>query len=231
MPGAVEPAALQRSSMFANLTLEQLGAVAERMHERLVPAGTDLMTQDEAGDAVFLILEGSVKVYRRQPEGGQVILAVLGPDEVVGELSVADPLERWASVAALEDSRVLWMDGDSFRGVIEEMPPARTGLIELLCRRVRLADDRLETLAALDVEGRVACVLLSLARQHGEAKSGGGTRIPIPLTQADVAAMTGASRVRVNQVLAKFRQHGWVTLDGRRRMSVQDARALESRCR
>jgi CRP-like cAMP-binding protein len=180
---------------------------------------------------VFLIAEGSMKVYRRQADGGEVILSVLGPGEVVGELSVADPLERWASVAALEDSRVLWLDGESFRGLLEEMPPVRAGLIELLCRRLRLADDRLESLAALDVEGRVACVLLSLARRHGEAKPSGGTRIPIPLTQADVAAMTGASRVRVNQVLTKFRRHGWVTLDGRRRMSVRDAQALESRCR
>ncbi len=231
MRKTVDPAALRRFPMFASLTPEQLDAVAERMHERFVPAGTDIITREDLGDTVFLILEGSVKVYRTQAEGGEVILAVLGSDEVVGEMSVADPLERWASVAALEDSRVLWTDGESFRSLLEEMPPVRTGLIELLCRRVRLADDRLETLAALDVEGRVACVLLSLARQHGEAKPGGGTRIPIPLTQADVAAMTGASRVRVNQVITKFRQHGWVTLDGRRRMSVQDALALQSRCR
>jgi len=227
----VEPAALQRFIVFANLTPEQLEAVAERTRERLAPAGTVLITQEEPGDAVFLIVDGSVKVFRTQAEGGEVILSVLGPGEVVGELSVADPLERWASVAALEETRVLWMDGEDFRGLVEEMPPVRTGLIELLCRRVRLADDRLETLAALDIEGRVACVLLSLARQHGEAKAGGGTRIPIPLTQVDIAAMTGASRVRVNQVLAKFRRQGWVTLDGRRRMSVQDAAALGSRCR
>lgn len=231
MRQAVDPAALQRFPMFANLSLEQLDAVAARTRERLVPAGTVVIAQEGPGDAVFLIVEGSVKVFRAQAEGGEVILSVLGPGEVVGELSVADPHERWASVATLEDSRVLWMEGDSFRRLLEDVPPARTGLIELLCRRVRLADDRLETLAALDVEGRVACVLLSLARQHGEAKPGGGTRIPIPLTQADVAAMTGASRVRVNQVLAKFRRHGWITLDGRRRMSVQDALALKSRCR
>ncbi len=227
----VDPAALQRFSVFANLTADQLDAVAERTRERHVSAGSDIIEQEGPGDTVFLIAEGSMKVYRRQPDGGEVILSVLGGGEVVGELSAANPLERWASVAALEDSRVLWLDGESFRGFLEDMPPVRTGLIELLCRRVRLADDRLETLAAFDVEGRVACVLLSLARQHGEAKAGGGTRIPIPLTQAEIAAMTGASRVRVNQVLAKFRRHGWVTLDGRRRMSVQDTPALESRCR
>lgn len=229
MPG--DPAALQRFPMFAALTPPQLELVAERTHERLAPAGTVLIMQEEPGDTVFLLLDGSVKVYKTRPDGGEVILSVLGPGEVVGELSVADPLERWASVATLEESRLLWIDGERFRALLDELPPVRAGLVELLCRRVRLADDRLETLAALDIEGRVACVLLSLARRHGEAKAGGGTRIPIPLTQADLAAMTGASRVRVNQVLAKFRRNGWVTLDGRRRMSVQEASALESRCR
>jgi CRP-like cAMP-binding protein len=227
----VPSASLGGIPMFANLPPEQLQRVADRLHQRLVPAGTEIITQEEPGDTVFLVMEGSVKVCRRRPEGGEVILSVLGSGELVGEMSVADGLDRWASVATLEDSRVLWMDGESFRSLLGEIPIVRSRLIELLCRRVRLADDRLETLAAFDVEGRVACVLLSLARQHGEPKPGGGTRIPVPLSQADIAAMTGASRVRVNLILARFRRYGWITLDGRRRMSVQDATALGSRCR
>jgi CRP-like cAMP-binding protein len=220
--------------MFAGLAPEQLETVEARMRERPVTAGSEIVSQGEPGDAVFFLVEGSVKVYRRQPNGTEVILTVLGQGEVLGEMSVVEDGGgggRWASVAALEDSRVAWMDGESFRGLLEEMPSVRSGLIELLCRRLRLADSRLETLASLDVEGRVACVLLALSEEHGRPKPGGGVRIPVPLTQGDVAAMTGASRVRVNQVLAKFRRHGWVTLDGRRRMSVRDAAALEARCR
>jgi CRP-like cAMP-binding protein len=225
--------ALDGVPMFTGLAPEQLDALEARMRERSVPAGTEIVSQGEPGDAVFFLVEGSVKVSRRQPNGTEVILAVLGPGEVLGEMGVIGGGDsgRWASVAALEDSCVLWLDGEAFRGLLEEMPSVRSGLIELLCRRLRLADSRLETLASLDVEGRVACVLLALSEEHGEPKAGGGTRIPIPLSQADVAAMTGASRVRVNQVLSKFRRHGWVTLDGRRRMSVQDGAALEARCR
>jgi len=70
----VDPAALRRFPMFASLTPEQLDAVAERMHERFVPAGTDIITREDPGDTVFLILEGSVKVYRTQAEGGEVML-------------------------------------------------------------------------------------------------------------------------------------------------------------
>lgn len=231
MRASADPTALQRFPMFADLTAKQLEALAEHMHERLVPAGSEIIGQQGRGDEVFFLLEGSLKVVRRREDGGEVILSILGPGEVVGELSVTDGLEPWASVVALEDSRVLWMDGDGFRDLVQEIPLVRQGLVDLLCHRVRRSNERLEALAAFDVEGRVASTLLALARQLGEPKPAGGTRIPIPLTQADVAAMTGASRVRVNQVIAKFRSHGWVTLDGRRRMSVRDAAALEARCR
>lgn len=225
------PSVLEAVPMFADMTPEQLAFALERMHERSMPAGTEIITQGEPGDAVFVVIEGSVKVCRRQPDGREVILSVLGPGDVVGEMSVPEVDGRASSVATLEDSRVVSLDGESFRWMLEEIPSLRSGLIDLLTRRLRLAETRLETLAALDVEGRVARVLLELAREHGEPKPGGGTRIPIPLTQGDVAAMTGASRVRVNQVLSKFRRNGWVTLDGRRRTSVRDAAALEARCR
>jgi CRP-like cAMP-binding protein len=160
-----------------------------------------------------------------------VILAVLGPGDVVGDVSLYDGVDHSSSVVTLEDARVLRLDAESFRGMLDEWSSVRSGSIELLCQRLRLADGRLEMVAALDVEGRVARVLLMLAREHGEQKPGGGTRILVPLSQSDLAAMTGASRVRVNQVLSKFKRNGWVTLGGDRRTSVRDAEALEARCR
>jgi CRP-like cAMP-binding protein len=132
---AIPPSSFGGVSIFADLAAEHLERVAERFHERLVPAGTEIITQEEPGDTVFLIREGSVKVCRRRAEGGEVILSVLGPGELVGEMSVADGLDRWASVETLEDSRVLWIDGDSFRSLLEEIPTVRSRLIELLCRR------------------------------------------------------------------------------------------------
>ncbi len=230
MASAVAVDELKRAPLFAELAPEQLDAVAGRMHERRVPGGTEIIGQDGRDDAMFLIAHGSVKVYRRRSDGSEVILSVLGVGEVVGATTAADGAGCWTSVAALEDSRVLWLDGDGFRELLVQIPSLRGSLIELLCRRLRSADARLEAIAAHDVEGRVASVLLALAADLGHPKVGGGIRIPVPLTQADVAAMTGASRVRVNQVLAKFRRNGWVTLDGRRRISVQDPAALSARC-
>jgi CRP-like cAMP-binding protein len=217
--------------MFGGLSSEQLTLVRQRMRERQVRPGTEIIAQGQPVDAVFILVEGSVKVCRRQPGGGEVILAVLGPGEVVGDIGFPNGVDHSSSVVALEDARVLRFDAESYREMLEELPTMRSGLVELLCRRLRSVEGRLETVAALDVEGRVARVLLTLAREHGERKPGGGTRILVPLSQGDLAAMTGASRVRVNQVLAKFKRNGWITLDGDRRTSVRDASALEARSR
>lgn len=228
MGGAVDE--LRTVELFRDLATGDLERVGEPMRERLVPAGSELITQGEIQDVFFAILEGSVKVYRRLRHGGEVILGIAGPGEILGEMPTDDRAPT-SGAAALEETRVLSLDGGSFRRLVEEIPSLRIGLVTLLRDRLRTADARIESLAGQDVEGRVACVLLELARQHGTPKPGGGMLITIPLTQAEVAAMTGASRVRVNQVIAKFRRHGWVTLDGSRRTSVQDPTALESRCR
>lgn len=220
---------LRGVQLFEDLSGAELELICGPMRERLVTAGTDLITQGEPGDALIVVLDGSIKIYRRLRDGGEVILAIVGPGETLGEIPPDDGVHA-NGAAALEDTRVLSLDGESFRRLVEEIPSLRAGLLTLLSERLRLADSRIASLAGQDVEGRVACVLLELARQHGRPKPSGGTLITIPLTQAEVAAMTGASRVRVNQVIAKFRRHGWVTLDGRRRTSVQDPAALESRC-
>ena len=114
------------------------------------------MTAEEPGEAVHALLGGAVKVHTSLPDGTEVILAVLGPGEVVGEMSVADSLGRSASVTTLEDSTFLWMDRKTFLSGIEEVPAIARNLVGVLSRRLRLADTHARALAALDVHGRIA---------------------------------------------------------------------------
>jgi CRP/FNR family transcriptional regulator, cyclic AMP receptor protein len=108
---------------------------------------------------------------------------------------------------------------------------ART-LTEIFSRRLRVANSRLLALATLDVPGRVASQLLALARKYGkEAPEGGGVRIPMRLTQTDLAALVGASRVRVNQALGYFRKHNAISVDKDGHITVRDTDALTRRAR
>ena len=223
--------ALDDLPLFRGLGPEQMAGVRARFHDVSHPAGTVIIAEDAPGDSVFVVVSGAVKVHISAAEH-DVILAVLGPGQVVGEMSVVDALGRSANVTALEDSRMLEMDRAEFWQMLSADPVTTVNLAGTLSRRVRMANDHIEMLTALDVGGRLARVFLSLAREYGRPPvTGPGTLIPIPLTQSDLGAMVGASRVRVNQVMGNFRTRGLISADDRHRVTVLDEAALEKRCR
>ena len=188
------------------------------------------MADDQPGDALYAILSGSAKVHLTRPDGQEVILAVLGPGEVVGEMSLADSLGRSADVTTLEESVLLWMDRDTFSSSLGESPVLARNLAEVLSRRVRLTNAHLLSLATLDVPGRVASQILALGREYGESTPE-GKRVPMRLTQSDLAALAGASRVRVNQAVGYFRKRGLISTDKEGRITVRDEAALVERAR
>jgi CRP/FNR family transcriptional regulator, cyclic AMP receptor protein len=229
--GAVPDAdALARIELFEDVPRSELSRLLEYLYESHFPAGATVMVADQPGEAVYVIMAGSVKVHAIRPDGTEVVLAVLGPGEVLGEMGVADSLGRSASVVTLEESTLLWMDGKTFRANVRESTVLSGNLAEVLSKRVRLANARLISLASLDVPGRVASQLLSLAREYGQ-ETPEGTRIPMHLTQSDLAALVGASRVSVNQALGHFRKRAAISVAGDGRVTVRDEEALARRAR
>ena len=231
MTGIPDPAILSEVALFRDLHSDQLSKLAARLHQRTLPSGANVITAEERGDSVYVILEGTAKVYMTHTDGQEVILAILGPGEVVGEMSAADSLGRSASVLTLEDSTLLWMDRLTFLSNMEEMPAIARNLVGILSRRLRLADTHTRSLAALDVHGRVAAQLLAFAREYGEPLSDGGILIPLRLTQTDLGGLVGASRVRVNQVLGYYRKRGSISLNKDHRIIVREEESLARRAR
>jgi CRP/FNR family transcriptional regulator, cyclic AMP receptor protein len=217
-------------ALFRGMTPHELERLAPLLHERSFPAGASVLTAEQPGEAVYVVLRGSIKVHLLTSDGAEVILAVLGPGEVVGEMSLADSLGRSASVTTLEESIFVWIDRTIFRSGIEGSPVLARNLADLLSRRMRLANAHLLSLAALDVPGRVASQMLSLSREYGKETTD-GVRIPIRLTQSDLAALVGASRVRVNQVLGYLRKRGLISIDSEGHFIVHDENALAQRAR
>jgi CRP/FNR family cyclic AMP-dependent transcriptional regulator len=194
---------------------QELERLAPLLHERGFPAGATVLTAEQSGEAVYVLLRSSVKVHLLTPDGAEVILAILGRGEVVGEMS----LGRSASVTTLEESAFLLIDRATFRSGIERSPVLTRNLADILSRRMRLANAHLLSMAALDVPGRVASQVLSLSREYGE-ETEEGVRIPIRFTQSDLAALVGASRVRVNQAIAFFKKHRYLSVGTDRRITV-----------
>jgi CRP-like cAMP-binding protein len=128
---------------------------------------------------------------------------------------------------------VLWVDRATFGSWLQTVPELNANLLRLLARRLRLAGIQILTLSTLDLYGRVARQLLSLAAQCGEPlkEDGDAVLIPLRLTQSDLAAMVGATRARVNAVLMHYKRHGIIAVDRSLRITLCDPAALEARAR
>jgi CRP-like cAMP-binding protein len=222
------PFSFGHAPLFKGLTDEELAELQRFLHPRTVAAGADILLEEQPGEVAYILLSGSVKIHLQQRDGSEVILAVLRAGEVVGEMSLVDTLGRSATVETLEPTRLLWMDRESFWRCLRTMPAMTYNLVELLSRRLRLADTHIEALASLSVPARIARHLLALAREYGEPADAGVT-IPIPLIQSDLAAMVGASRASVNQALGSLRRRGILRTDGAHRITVLDLDALAHR--
>jgi CRP/FNR family transcriptional regulator, cyclic AMP receptor protein len=216
--------------LFSGLAPHELARLDDLLRHRSVPAGANLITIDQPGEAAYIILKGTVKVHAEQSDGSDVILAILGPGEVLGEMSVADSLGRSANAETLEPVELAWMDRASFRECLETMPAMTYNLVRILSRRLRMANTQIEALASMDVYGRVARQLLAFAREYGQPAPHSGVTIPLRLTQSDIADLVGASRVRVNQVLVFYKEHNYISIDPSYRITVLDQEALARRC-
>lgn len=206
--------------------LEQLLGLLKR---KRFPAGTTLMTHEQSGEAVYFIRGGTVKVHVEQANGGDVIIAILGPGDVVGEMSALDSTARSATAVTLEDSSLLWLDRESFRRCLLTMPALSFNLNCLLSSRLRQANEQIQVLATLEAEQRIARQLLYFAEKYGRTQPNGRVLIPIRLTQSDVAALVGVSREYANKILVSYKERNYLSVDPTHHITIHDMQAIVRR--
>ena len=226
MPAVPDPQVLGELDLFRGLSSAELARINDLLGRTRFQAGAMILTATQPGEVAYIVLEGTLKVSVVQATGQELTLALLGPGEMVGELALADRVGRSADVVALEAATLLWLDRNAFGRLRREMPAVTENLLSLLARRLRLANAQLQAIASLDVHGRVARQLLALADAYGEELADGTVRIPLRLTQGDLAGLVGATRVRVNEVLVGFKRRRYVSVDARYRVTIHDRDAL-----
>lgn len=215
--------------LFTGLTHTQLDWVAQRAHRRVFEAGRNVMTIDQPGEAVYIILHGTVKIHIEQGER-DVIISIMGAGDLLGEMSLIDSIGRSASAVTLEDSLMLWMDKATFNYMLDNFSPVARNLVKILSSRVRFLDQLIQALATLDVNGRVARQLLAFAEKFGSEKDG-ETQIRLVLTQGDIADLVGASRKRVNQAMVLFKEQGLIDTEPGGRIAIRNGEGLARFCR
>ena len=142
-------------------------------------------------------------------------MAILGPSDVFGELSVFDEGPRTSTVTAVTAVNAVTMDRDALRVWMVAHPEIGEQLLRVLARRLRDTSDNLADLIFTDVPGRVAKLLLQLAQRFGVPHDDNGIRVAHDLTQEEIAQLVGASRETVNKALSDFVERGWIRLQGK----------------
>ena len=200
-------AALSASQLFRALQPAELDAVLKHAAMRRIPRGTTVMRKGDPATGMVVIMQGSVRVSATSEDGREVMLGMLGPGEVLGEISLLDESDRSADVSAIQDCVLLQVERGDFLRLLRGNNDLCLRLMAVLCGRLRRANTALEDLALLDLPTRLGRLLLRLGQQYGH-HSATGTRIEIKLSQKDLSTLVGASREKVNRQLRLWEQEG-----------------------
>jgi len=218
---------LRNVSIFASLSDQELESVADCLRKRTFAKGMIIFHKDSPGQSLYIIASGKVRIFILSESGQEISVRIYGPGDVFGELSMLDGLPRSAGAVAMEKTQLLALHRDDFFALLARFPGIAECIITTLSGRVRYTTQYAESLAFLDVFGRVADRLLELADCYG-VDTAKGREIDLRLTQTGLASLVGTTRESVNKVLGTFRDQGLVDLDGQR-ITVLDRRALRRR--
>jgi len=201
---------LKAVPFFTQLSDHELDLVRAVATEKTYPKNAVVLTEGEAGDSLYMIQAGKVKVFIGDEEGREIILKILGPGSFFGEMSMIDKQPRSASVTTLETSTFLVLQHAAFEKCVEQAPTIGNMVMQILAQRVREADRKIGTLALMDVYGRVASTLLELA-----VYTNGKLMVGEKLSQQDLANMVGASREMVNRILKDLSDRGFISIESK----------------
>ena len=224
------PCAWADTELFHDLNSEQLAWLEKRLHRKTFAANVDIFTTDQTADVVYIICSGTVKIHSMQTDGRDAIVSILGAGDTVGEMGVFDGAHRSADVTTLEESVLMRMDRADFQECLRTMPSVTYNMVRIVSARLRLANEQIQSLAMLNVYGRIARQMLAFAHKYGKRASNGDVVIPIRLTQGDIADLVGASRKRVNQVMVTYKRRGLLSVDDASRITIHDEAGLATYC-
>ncbi|HVR69249.1 MAG TPA: Crp/Fnr family transcriptional regulator [Vicinamibacteria bacterium] len=205
---------LRSVPIFSELTEADFASLAKVANRRRYPKDSVVFFENEQGDFFFMILEGRIKVTILGDDGREVILTLLAAGDFFGEMALLDNEPRSATAIAVEDSELLSLHRHDFQNVLTDNRSITVGLIKVLTARLRRANHQISTLALLDVYGRVARVIVDMAREEGRRLKDG--RIAFRrATHQEIANRIGTTRETVTRMLKDLERQGMIHIEGR----------------
>lgn len=205
---------IQSVPLFSNVAEEDLSELVASLQRVTHKKGSVIVSHEEPGTNLFILVDGKVKVVLYGASGREVILSLMKDGDFFGEMSLLDGEPRSANVVAMSDTELLVLERHDFIKWLTSHPAAVLGLLGELSKRLREADERIGSLALLDVYGRVARTFLDLGRKEGKRVADGILITERP-TQAEIAGLVGTSRETVSRAMSELSRRGYIRQQGR----------------
>jgi CRP/FNR family cyclic AMP-dependent transcriptional regulator len=178
---------------------------------RRFPKNTVILSKGDSSDSVYVVREGKVKVVIHDEAGKEIVLSVIGAGECFGEMAALDGVPRSATVVTKEPAEILILHGTEFKRILSSNLDMVFNLLNVLLKRLRRADEKIESLAFWNVHARIANLLMELARPAGSEWV-----IQERMTHQEIADMVGSSRERVSRILKEIADAGHISMERKR---------------
>jgi CRP/FNR family transcriptional regulator, cyclic AMP receptor protein len=212
---------LSRHYLFRTLDPAIMNRLERLAIRRRMPPGEVLFLKGDEGDALYGILAGRVRISTSAPNGKEVLLNIMEPGDIFGEIALLDGNPRTADATALASGELMVIKRQDFLSLLRDEPLLAVHLLKLVCERFRRTSERIEDAAFLSLPARLAKRLLSLS----QTDTSGTAARHIRVVQYELAQMIGTTRESINRHLQRWRSNGWIEIH-RGDLVVRDAAAL-----
>ncbi len=206
---------LENFNIFSGLSKQSMEVLSKITTMENFPKNQPIYFAHEPSNAIFFLKKGRVKLTRTSPEGKEMIVALVNPGDVFGEMSIIDEGERTDYAIALDECLICAISKSDFRDFIEENPSLNLKITKLIGFKLRRYSERIEDLVFKDAEQRVVSFILGLANDNGK-RIGDEVFIKPFLTHQDIAELTACSRQTVNSILTDLREKKVINFDRRK---------------
>ena len=205
--GAVDRASLLRNHpLFCELTPPILERISAYIKRRSVPKGSTIFEKGDAGVGLIGVVYGSVKISVNSADGRDIVLNIIRPGEVFGEIALLDGRARTANATAMSDCELIVIERREFIPFLRSEPDVTLKLMEILCSRLRKTSEQVQDVTFLNLPARLAKILLRLAATAGPSGK-------VAITQREISQIIGRSRESTNKRLRAWAKRGWIRLE------------------
>ncbi|MBV9586219.1 MAG: Crp/Fnr family transcriptional regulator [Alphaproteobacteria bacterium] len=202
---------LRSSPLFSHLADSDADAILTEARVVRYSEGAQIFAKGDPGNSMMAVLHGRVTISNPSADGRQLVVTMFHEGDVFGEIALLDGKERSADATAASDCELLVVPRRSVLRLLEHRPEVCIELMVVLCERLRRTNEQVEDFAFLDLEARIAKVLLRLAREETPRSS--ASRLGLKISQRALGELVGGSRESVNKHLQDWKRSGIIAIE------------------